>query len=182
MIIRRAMVFLAMFLAVGCTAPGPDFRNLTVEQLRDAGYYGYLLPEWAAEANDLSVRISMDSFDAQCSPDSGSDNPVRILYTDADGLSYVGISIAPYNTDWDNTGTVRETLAINAEWVPSRSGQLDLFVNGNPIVLVEDTFGHEVVFFTRLSLPELVAFIQSLSYAGPPVETWEDPWVANCES
>ena len=157
-----------------------DFYNLTVQQLTDAGYYAYLLPDSYTTSLGWkrNIRMGMGQFDWQCGGSHASNwNPVVIEYHDGTGKWLFDISIEQQDALFEDSKAT-DSVAVHVAWIPSHTGIS--YPNGTRMKF-KDRIGMEVVFSSYLGSDELVNLISKLEYVGPNLKSVGNPWKNACK-
>src|SRR5690606_2707636 len=98
--------------------------HLAEQQLANAGYYAYTLPERYATDLNWSQDINIYSFDIHCTPVSSSEffNPINITYRDSEDNKMLTVGIAPRYEVWDRRKTTT-SITLDSEWVLNKQAE-----------------------------------------------------------
>lgn len=179
-------MLLSIILA-GCLNQSPLYP--TYEELKNHGFYIYVLPETIVTQKQWQQEIYIWSFDRHCrNLGNEANNPLEVSYYKKD------------ETVSDNTPR-KSLLSIemgNSGWVPpyastnEKGEMIDIvspFIIGRALhyypddktrstLMFTDTFGVRVYVTAGFPLTETLAIIQQLEYIGPDTNTLTiSPWV-----
>jgi hypothetical protein len=177
------LIFLFVILALAaCSNASQTDLHLTEQQLANAGYYAYVLPERYETDLHWSQDIHIYSFNVHCTPVSSSEffNPVNISYKDEEDNPVLTVSIAPDYEVWDRRKTTT-SITLESEWVSDKEGEYYLTDVGTIALKFTDVLDMEVVVFSSFELGNLTEVIEQLQYMGPNIDDVGNPWLAACE-
>jgi hypothetical protein len=173
---------LVAYFVFACTAQSINFENLSTDDLRSAGFYGYVLPDSSTRELGWERTISMESFDAHCEQQDTIErsNPVSVTYSDDTNRSPFSILITRTYQAWDSSRAT-QTVPLNVDWIPSQQGTYYLPESGGVVLRFEDVWGMEVVILSWLDVDSVAELIGQLQYVGPDPTTVVNPWENACK-
>ena len=168
-------LFAIMLLVAGCSTLR-DYPQRTVDELLDRGFYVYQL----GINDDWSSEVTIWSFNKHCSGSLTEDkwNPIHITFTNEDIGSF-DIRISPQDAIWNNS-IEANSIELNADWIPSMSGQYYQLDTNLIVIKVKDAHNMDVIVSSMLGLDVLVLLIEDLHYIHSPEQTVTDPWAETC--
>lgn len=183
---RSILVCLLLILSLsllGCTGNSTTNLHLTSDQLTEAGFYTYLIPEQDLRDSTWSRDIYTYSLDIHCKSvlPSRHVSPIETTYKDAEGNVVLRIKVVPFDDVIDRRSIVNRIL-LEAEWLPSGEGKYGLRGDDETTLILRDQFDMEVIISsTAMGLGELVELVEHLEYVGPPQTEVDNPWHNICE-
>lgn len=177
---KQAVVWMViLIMTMGCSGSSRPLHP-SYDELKQRGFYVYILPEREIERRKWSKTISLWSWDRHCRGIGAETfNPISIPYQGPEGITEFEIEIDPWDVVWDyNQPTTKVKLAT-----PWAANGLAVYYTEegqdyrNYIYLrFEDRFGIPVRVTTYLPITEVVSLIDQFEYVGPLPELVTNPW------
>lgn len=157
----------------GCVEKHP--LHPSYDELKQRGFYVYVLPEGELNKYKWSQTISIWSWDRHCKGLDWTENfnPLRVEYVNTD--KFLFILIGPWNMYWDASEEVARAQ-IDTKW--SKDGYVAYYMLSDRTTHMrfEDIFGIPVQIVSNLAITEIIPLINQLEYVGPPQEEVTNPW------
>lgn len=171
-----ALTYIVLAVAVGCSEDRP--LHPSYEELRQRGFYAYVLPEAEVEKRGWSQTVSIWSWDRHCTgvEPSENSNPIRVRY---DGpQSGLTLLLGPWDLYWDHRKPTSE-VSLDTSWA---MGGIAVYyvISEDDVDYIHlkfmDRFGIPVQVVSNLFIVEVVQLLNQVEYIGPPPETVANPW------
>lgn len=166
-------------LVAGCTHR-PDFDNLTIQEIKGAGYYAYILSNTYQTDLHWHYRIFMSSFDGHCDQYEYRWNPLIIFYSNKNNAQFqIYISYYP-DPVFDDRNAMPITL--DEDWIEGKKGYYYSDpIDGTYMINFHDNLGMEITISGRQTESELIEIISNLEYHGPNTKNVGNPWEKACD-
>lgn len=179
--LRTRMLLCAIMLMIlyGCAEKHP--LHPSYEELKQRGFYVYVLPERELDKYEWTQTISIWSWDRHCKGIEWTENfnPIRIEYVNTE--KYLFIIIGPWNMYWDSSQKMLQ-MEIDTRWAKDRFATYYMLDDGIIHMRFEDSFGINVQIISNLPVDEIKSLVSQLEYIGPPPELVTNPWdFAKCQ-
>lgn len=171
-----AAFFIALTILASCSSPDAHPLFPSYEELKQNGFYIYVLPESAMGQHHWSQSVSIWSWDHHCKSAGPSliQNPISVVYSGQAEQPELSLRIGLGSAAWDHSRPATE-IPLKTEWV--MDGVARYYVSDGFVRLrFIDRFGIPVQVGSQLSIAEVVSLVDQIDYIGPPPETVENPW------
>jgi len=180
--VAAVLLLCIVIYLVGCSSPSDlEPFHPSYDEIRDAGFYIYALPDKNVSNRNWTESIWILSFDRHCNAIySGFEayNPIHVNYRNEAQETVLAIQIGPWTAPWRSDEFVTP-IALNTSIAKDNLayGNTDA---SHPAIRFIDQYDVSVIVSARLSLAELSQIVSELEYIGPPALT-TSPWnIANC--
>lgn len=154
--------------------------DMSIQQVQDAGFYVYKLPQEYELKYGLRPHVWLNSFTHHCTKRWDSWNPIHIVYINDSQTQQFEIRISPHDEVWDSHSPKR-IISIDATWIPKREVEGYSDQKGISLHFV-DKYGMDVAISSNMREAQLITILQYITYVGPDPDTVGNPWKQACEA